>query len=382
MTRLRILSGRHAGVSIDWLSHRLVVGASEDLDVFIGDWNAATIELQRDADGRPQARWAAGPGSVPVQGERPDGDDRICALEPWMPVRFGAVILCIGPADGDWPDDAELLSRCFLPPVPASSPAALGAVVRRRRAPVGRRLMIAAVACCTVAATPSSIPRSVLSSAAAVPVSVAKAASAVVVPAGAAVASSPPVVDPMQQLRDALGEPALRGLELELRGERVVVRGVLPSRAAVDALNQMLDRRAATLTLGRRFVAAQDIVDRLNEAAPVDDLIVRHLDHERFDVSGRVVDPARVQKALEQVAVDLAEFGARIDIALQPLHDALPSMSGLLIDSQGTSFLRTRDGVKHIVVAPTSAATRRGSPEPTASPPLAPEAQEKHHATR
>jgi type III secretion protein D len=375
MTRLRVLSGRHAGVSIDWISPRLVVGANEDLDVFIGDWNAQQIELRHDAEGRPQARWLADADNVGVQGEQRVGADLVCTLEPWVPVRFGAVILCIGPADGEWPDDAELLRRCFAPPPPAE---AVGPAAARKRPPVRRRVMIAAAACCTIAAAPSAMQRSTPAPVAAAPVAaawvaapasavapVAPAASAAVaaapaVPASAA-RSAPSRADALARLQRIVSTPAVGGLAVEHGGERVIVRGVLPSRTAVDQLNRQLDALTVDLPLSRRFVAAQDIVDRLYESMPDNGLSVRHLEHHRFEVTGRVADPARAGAAIRQVAADLAEFGAEIGTALQPLHDALPPMSGLLIDSQGTSFLRTRDGVKHIVVA----GAPRGGPAPS-----------------
>jgi hypothetical protein len=112
------------------------VGPSEDLDVFIGDWNAPQIELQCDDAGRCVARWSVPEDAFAIEGQTTDDDGVQRVLEPWVPVRFGAVILCIGPSDEPWPDDAQLLQRCFEPAVaepPAAEP--------ERRGPLGAVMM-------------------------------------------------------------------------------------------------------------------------------------------------------------------------------------------------------------------------------------------------
>ena len=95
------------------------------------------------------------------------------------------------------------------------------------------------------------------------------------------------------------------------------------------------------------------MIDRLYEALPGDGLQIRDKGQGRFEVSGRAAERAAVVKVLEQVSADLAEFGVRVDRVLEPAADPLPRMSGLLIDSQGASILRTRDGVKHILAGST-----------------------------
>lgn len=166
-----------------------------------------------------------------------------------------------------------------------------------------------------------------------------------------AASSSRSPADPAARLRVIVGAQALDGLTLERSAQRVVVRGVLPSRSAVDQLNHLLDSLPVDLAVSRRFVAAQDVVDRLYESLPAARLTVRHLNGAHFEVSGRVSDPVRVGAAIGQIAADLADFGVQVESALHSQHNSLPSVSGLLIDGQGNSFLRTRDGVKHIVAS-------------------------------
>jgi type III secretion protein D len=371
MTKLRVLSGEHAGASIDWICPRLKVGPSEELDVYVGDWNVQQIELQRDAEGRHVARWPASDGDASVAGEQREGGAVLCLLEPWTPVRFGAVILCIGPSDEPWPDDAQLLQRCFAPeppPAPEPEPA--------RRRPPRRRLLM---------------------SAAAVPVVVVAACAVMSRPESPALAAALAVVaaarpDPVQRLRKALGEEAVDGLEFELAADRIIVRGVLTSRADVDRLDHALDRLPPGFAISRRFVAVPEIIDRLHESIPGAGLQVVYAGRHRFEISGSVDDLAHANQAVERVAADLVEFGLRIEAALQPRQARMPAMSGMLVDSQGTSFLRTRDGVKHIVPAAaamkapvdTTDVGRRvpNPPNPFTPSTSAPPAQENHHASR
>lgn len=349
MTTLRVLSGLHAGASIEWLDTRLQLGPSETLDVYIGDWNAPPLTLERDQEGRHLARWAAAGGDLVVAGEQRDGETAFCLLHPWVPVRFGAVILCIGPSDAPWPDDAQLLQRCFAPQPPAPCDPELPP----RRAPRRRLLMgLAAIPCVVIAASAAMSRADAPASDPALLASAAPAASAASAAPGHTAARTPPArPEPVQQLRRLLDPAALQGLALEPAGERVIVRGVLGSRAEVDRLNQLLDRLPPTLAVSRRFVAVPEIIDRLYESMPDSGLKVAHTGKHHFQVSGSVDDLDRTTQAVERIAADLAEFGLRIDTTLQERHAGIPALSGMLVDSQGTSFLRTRDGVKHIVPA-------------------------------
>ncbi|WP_425258745.1 hypothetical protein ACPOLB_24875 [Rubrivivax sp. RP6-9] len=357
MTTLRVLSGLHAGASIAWSGTRLRLGPSETLDVYIGDWNAPELELERDQEGRHLARWTAADGDLEVAGQQREGATACCLLHPWVPVRFGAVILCIGPSDQPWPDDAQLLQRCFAPQPSAPCDPELPP----RRAPRRRLLMVlAAVPCVVIAATAAmsradgsgAAPASAAPEAPEVVVSPASAGASADAAASAAPATPAAQPDPVRQLRRLLDPAALAGLALEPAGERVVVRGVLGSRAEVDRLNQLLDQLPPTLAVSRRFVAVPEIIDRLYESIPDSGLKVAHAGQHLFRITGSVDDIDRSTQAVERIAADLAEFGLRIDTALQERNAGIPALSGMLVDSQGTSFLRTRDGVKHIVPAP------------------------------
>ena len=162
-----------------------------------------------------------------------------------------------------------------------------------------------------------------------------------------------------------------------------MVRGVLSSRSAVDELHHQLNRLPADLAVSRRVMSAGEISDRLQEALRVSGLEVKQIGPTEFELSGVVEDVARTTRAVQPVAADLAEWGLHIHLALQSRKGTVAAMSGKLIDNQGTSFMRTRDGVKHIVSA-AQAAAPSGLSKGTrpSSHPNAPQAPENHHATR
>ena len=375
MTKLRVLTGEHAGASLQLTHARMRVGPNEDLDVYIGDWNVQQIELQRDGTGRHVARWSASDDALTLDGQSPDGDGFQCVLEPWVPVRFGAVILCIGPADEAWPDDAQLLQRCFAP-----EPVAPPDRQPERRAPFSPLLMTAMTAAVVlISSTMLSRSEAIESR---MPVGSEADAPSAAAPA-ADLQPLPVVADPVQQVREAL-EPGLReSLEIIAAADRVMVRGVLTSRSAVDELHRQLDRLPADLTVSRRVLSVSEIVDRLHESLPAAGLQVKHTGRSRFELSGTVDDVARATRAVQPVAADLGEFGLQIHIALQPRRTTVTTMSGMLIDGQGASFVRTRDGVKHIVSAAQSVASAGAvKVSPRQPNQLAPQAPETHHATR
>jgi len=395
LTRLRVLSGQHAGVSLDWVRPRLQVGPSEELDVYISDWNIQQIELHCDAAGHHQACWPASDDDAPVPGEQRDGATVRCTLQPWVPVRFGAVILCIGPVADPWPDDAQLLQQCFAPPAPDPVHEPVATVVAARpglrRSPYGRAVMTAAAVGFVVVAASAAMRRGdpsealealrVDAPASAAGVAVASAVHGTAASQVTSLVSVPEAIapiDPVQRLREAWptdAQDGLSSLELAAHGHRVSVRGVLPSRAAVDQLNNLIDRLPPDIVVSRRYVAVPEVIDRLQEAMPVGGLQIRQTRDSHFEVVGTVDDPARVREVVRRLGTDLAEYGLTIDSALQPRRSGVAAMNGMLIDQDGTSYIRTRDGVKHIL---SSAAAAAASRQPPAAP-RAP-AESRHEA--
>lgn len=334
MTRLRVLSGAHAGANLHWIHQVLKVGQSEDLDVYIGDWNAPTVELHRDAAGRCEARWLQHEGAELVPGAQRDGAWLRCPLSPWVPLRFGAVVLCIGPADEPWPDDVDLLQRLFAP-----QPAVILAVEGGNGGDVRAARKRPAVMIITTIA------------------GLALTASAVMVPSErtqSALSSSVGNAAPTPQLlKVALGPRLAAMLSLSAQGSGFLVQGVVDTHADSAEVGRLLDRLPASVQVARRYTAAPDVVDMVLASVPGKALSVERTAPRRFEVTGRTADLIGTQGSIDRLSSDLQAVGVELVAAMT--DSAKPStsgagISGMLIDPQGLSFSRTRDGAKHIVM--------------------------------
>lgn len=336
MTRLRVLSGAHAGANLHWVHQVLKVGQSEDLDVYIGDWNAPTVELHRDADGRCEARWLPQDGSEPMLGAQRDGDWLRYPLAPWVPLRFGAVVLCIGPSDEAWPDDVDLLQRLFAPtPAPSRTVDGGEAGAARKRPAV---MIIAVIAGLGLAASAAMRPAD------------EQLPGGLLTSATQTVAASVPT---LQVLKAALGPRLANGLSLTAQGAGFQVQGVVDTRADLAEVSRVLDRLPASIQVARRYTAAPDVVDMVMASVPGAALTVERTAPRRFEVSGRTADLSGTQGLIERLGSDLQTVGVELVAAVTDSSKPGTSgagISGMLIDPQGVSFSRTRDGVKHIVV--------------------------------
>ena len=116
---LRILSGRHAGARVPLAPGVLRLGPEEGSDVVVTDWTFAPLDLRVGSEG-VTAEWTVADGS---------GLQRRRLLDR-QAAEFDGSVICVGPAEGDWPDDAALLAAVFEPPSQAS--AASSARLRRR----------------------------------------------------------------------------------------------------------------------------------------------------------------------------------------------------------------------------------------------------------
>ena len=308
------------------------VGASEDYDIFIGDWNAQTINLVRTPEGQCQAQWPSGDGDLAVQGARLEAGTHCCVLQPWVPVRFGTIILCIGPADTTWPDDADLLQRLFAP----EPPVAAAAQRARRKFP----LMAAGI---TLAALASS---------------------AAVIAVNHNTDRLPSLhmpQEPVTTLRQALADKRWPDLEVLDQRDKFVVRGVLENRQDAVEVHQRLDDMRLDKPVIRHFMDAPAIADLVHESVPDTGLDVNRIGARSFEVTGRSTHVERTQQALSRLGADLDHVGVKVVSSVEALVEGSARVSGTLTDRQGVSFARTRDGVKHIVSpaeSATSAATK------------------------
>lgn len=126
--QLRVLTGTHAGARLDLAQGRYTLGSDPQTDIRIDDWPGCSLIIEVDQDG--QIRYSS--DTVPET-----------SFVAFQPVRFGPLVLCIGDAGADWPDDVALLEQ-LLSPAPTPAPR----TSRRKvlRTAVGAMLALSAAA--------------------------------------------------------------------------------------------------------------------------------------------------------------------------------------------------------------------------------------------
>ncbi|MCS6520895.1 type III secretion system protein, partial [Burkholderia thailandensis] len=107
--------GLHAGAEIAPAAGDYRIGAVDDPAIRITDRRDGDPLLSIDAQGVTNARRAAPlPGDADVDPFVADRPPR--PLPVFAPVPLGETALCVGPADGAWPSDLELLATLWAPP--------------------------------------------------------------------------------------------------------------------------------------------------------------------------------------------------------------------------------------------------------------------------
>ena len=161
-----------------------------------------------------------------------------------------------------------------------------------------------------------------------------------------------------QVLKTALGPRLAAMLSLSAQGTGYLVQGVVDTRADLAEVGRLLDRLPGSMQVARRYTAAPDVVEMVLASVPGTALAVERTAPRRFEVSGRTKDLSGTQGSIERLGSDLQAVGVELVAAVTDSakpNAANAGISGMLIDPQGVSFSRTRDGVKHIVVQASAA---------------------------
>jgi len=120
MRQLRVLTGAHAGVQLTLGEGNWRIGAHEPVDICLDDWDDAPMVIEvRPADAGALVTWRR--SEAAQQRAWPD----------LQALRFGDVVLCIGPSSKPWPSDMALLQSVMQPSL------ADGRARRARRWPKG-----------------------------------------------------------------------------------------------------------------------------------------------------------------------------------------------------------------------------------------------------
>ncbi len=314
MKQVRILTGAHAGAQLllDSSSQRLGKGAGFDID--LDDWNHAPIELLVDQEGNSVSAYVLND----VEGGA--GKEFAGLLENFVPRRFLDVVLCCGPADGEWPSDVSLLEQLMRP------------------APV------------VVLEAPKK-PWRLWASMGVTAVALLGAFGGVVMRQSAAAQQRVPQEALLDQVFRAVDALQLKGLYVTAEGEQVVVEGLLDSPPQVQTVRAAL-ARFPRQRLAHRYAAADQTARSIIEALGVAGLQVMYRGQGVFAVQGKAQDLPHLREASQRVAGDLAPLVKRIDVEATALPPPERVAVGSVMATDGLQVVETRDGAKYLTLAP------------------------------
>lgn len=334
MKQLRILTGEHAGVSLELTSTRYVIGADDEADIQLLDWQSAPVVIEVTEE--DVVSIAVNPADLfALQA------DELERFDDFAPRRIGDIVLCVGPALGAWPSDLDLITRLTQPATAATAEdaAAAGAVAaagttavvsslpRRSRRQVGRVLsMLAGLVMltgfgATVARMNQAGPQNAPRGSTALPLK--------------------------SRVELAVSDLSLPGLEVVQSGEQVAVRGLVRGAAEVSALRARLESLKAA-GIVHAYASAADVAQDIAEGLGLPGLEVTWRGGGVFAVSGRTADLDRLNAAAAGLRTDLAPLVKRIDIvATEKARSASAPISAAL-NAGELKYVQTRDGVKHL----------------------------------
>lgn len=323
---LRVLSGTHAGASLDLTAGSHSLGASPDCDISIADWRFEPLSLRVDQDATVVAQWS---GNSP----------HALRFDDWAPVDFAGVILCLGPTGKDWPERAQMMQAlrsveaAIAPPV-AARPAR---TLDRRLVAWGGTSLVALVAAGWIA-TASSEPHQAR-------VPTLRAAGA--------------------DLQSALDRTTKNRLQVSEASGALVVDGVVDDARQAQQAMQAIDGVPRAIKVVRRFSVASEIAETIRTSVGLANAHIDYHGNGVFSFTATTPDIAATQADLNRVAVDLAPTVRRIDAVLEepPMpHPPLPAVLSALTTDDGIDVMETRDGVKHLVLSSPSPSSTPSSP--------------------
>ncbi len=324
---LRILSGTHAGASLDLSDGTHSVDARHDCDISITDWRFSPLSLHVGRDGVAVAQWST-------------GSPHALRFEDFVPIDFAGTVVCIGPCNATWPDRAQLLAgmqSATAPVAPTAPPVEAGRKLDRRVVSWGGATLIALVTMgwfASATSKPTERP----------------------VPTTASVHAS------LQQALDAAVGSRLHVSEV---GRELVVDGLLDDQRQAHAASAAIDAVPQPLHVARRFCVASDVAETIRTAVGLPGAHIDYRGGGVFAFTAETTDVAATQAAIDRVAVDLAPTVRRINAMLEEPpepHPPMPAVLSALATDDGIDVMETRDGVKHLVMTPQAAAASAAQP--------------------
>jgi type III secretion protein D len=325
MKKLRILTGRHVGASLDLPNGCHLLGPGDDCDITLTDWSFAPLRLHvgREGDDSVMIEWTAQALDAPDDGNAPAAvQPQWRTLADFEPREFDGTVICVGPAQGAWPSDMALLDAVFKP-TPGRVARWAGATLRTRRAG---------------AISAAAVAMGVL------------VFSAVVAGAQRPPPPAPGVDTVRAELQLQLDRVADGQLRVVAEPAGLVVTGMVDTPELAAAVRTVMQARRGPFPLLPRFTLATDVAETIRGTVGLRNATVKHVGGGVFTYVAEAADEAAARAAIERVSADLASTVKRIDATFERTEgrDSGPILSRLTVD--GMSVVQTRDGVKHLVV--------------------------------
>ncbi|AEQ98515.1 HrpD5 family protein [Xanthomonas oryzae] len=308
--QLRVLTGTHAGARLDLAPGRYTLGSDPQTDIRIDDWPGCSLSIEVDQDG--QIRYST--DALPET-----------SFVAFQPVRFGPLVLCVGDAGADWPDDVALLER-LLSPAPPPAPRTSRRNVLRTA--VGAVLALAAAALLT------SLQPAFLSDA----------------------ATRQHPATPVNQAKALLKQLGFREAHVAQVGTRVLIEGLVPSSADAARLRAQVRRYHPGIAVNVAVV--DEVVATLRDTLADPALSVRYEGNGVFSISGSSDYAERASRRIADVRSDLGpEVRAlHVEISQQDPSIKTPDNYDAALLADGLHYVETPDGTKHMTSLPQQAA--------------------------
>jgi type III secretion protein D len=339
MKRVRILTGKHAGASLDLSVGSHSIGFDHECDISISDWTFTPLRLIVGADDNVIGCWfdesgggSATPTAAPaalsegavavLAAEHPAQSHRFNSFEPHA---FRDIVLCIGPVDQDWPTDMQLLDKTFQP-TPQRLAQWAGSRLRARATTVFAG--VAVLALCSIVGTLvfTNEPQAVK------PVDTLQTVTA--------------------RLQSAIRVAGVNNLTIKADTAGLVVSGMVETNEQANAVRNALRSTSSPFPISQRFSIASDVAESIRSTVGLPSAQVKHLGDGVFAYAADTPNTKVAKQAVERVAADLSGVVKRIEVTLEETQKKpveVPILSSMKDDE--ISIVQTRDGQKHLVVS-------------------------------
>lgn len=330
MKRIRILTGCHAGASLDLSPGKYSLGLGHDSDVSITDWTHPPLDLVVDDLGNVLAQWRGerhGADTEPAAKAAADGHKpafQSHAFVDFEPRAFADTVLCTGPADQDWPPDCQLLEAAF-PATPQRMARWASGQLRRRAASVAAGLgvlMLCALGTIGLMESPQAAwpPETVQATA--------------------------------DRVKTAVDKLGIAGVQVTAAAGKVVLSGRVENAEQATKVREAAKALNPAYAVKHTFSVASEVAESIRSGVGVPGAEVKHLGDGVFAFTAEAADVQAARQALDRVVGDLGPAVRRIELKLEQTARNTPEVPILSSMSDDTvSVVQTRDGAKHLVVS-------------------------------